>query len=462
MPSSFVLCAHIITLQGSPTVAAADRALREFPDGAIVVDGRGRILDVGNRDQIQIPDGALIEDYRGLFLVPGFVDTHIHFPQVYLRDCYGGGSLLHWLEQWVFPGEAALADRRIAKSAAQDFVHALARAGTTTALIFGSQFTVAQEALYEELRRHGLRAVVGRTLMTHGPKAAAPLLTTLDEGLALCREEIAAIHPNSEAERDSLLRAAIIPRFALSLDARGFAKLGEFYAEQRERGVHFTTHLSENAEGPTGEVATVKKRFRVANYLDVYDGRIGRGRGRPSLLGERSTFAHAVHTTAPERKRLAKAGCSVAHCPSSQLFLGSGTMPWRKISEAGITIGAGSDVGAGDSFSIPTVLNAAWKVHMSAADRVTLSPASLLHLGTLGGAQALRLSDRIGTLEAGKDADFVLLDPRSDELLAKRLEATTGLPAAQARNQRLFALLMGGPRVHSTWVQGRRVPVTIP
>ena len=201
--------------------------------------------------------------------------------------------------------------------------------------------------------------------------------------------------------------------------------------------------------------------FGIARYLDTYDGRFLRGsrEGGPSFLGRRSVFAHAVHCQKGELQRLAETGSSVAHCPISQLFLGSGTMPWRRVTGAGVVLGVGSDVGAGDSFSIPAVLGAAHKVHASApgAARYHLHPAELLHLATLGGAQALALDHRIGNFDAGKEADFVVVDPAG-------VPGMSGLLAAAASRGSvapLFALLttLAAGGVAATFVRGRRLEV---
>jgi guanine deaminase len=441
---------HIFHLAGDCDLAGARAALREHRDGVLLVDGAGRVLACGDAAEVPLPDGTLVEDHRGRILLPGFIDTHLHFPQVHLRHAFEEGGLLDWLERSVFPGEARLADPARASMAARDFVEALLRSGTTTALVFGSQFPHAQAALVDAATRAGLRLVLGRTLMTQGPRSAEPLLLPLAESLRLCREEIAAWHPRAPGGAPRL-QVALVPRFALSLDRRGFRELGELCAEVRERGVYLATHLSEDAGGPRGEVARVRRHFGVRDYLDVYDGRAGRRPG-PSLLGCRSVFAHAVHTTARERRRLAATGSGVAHCPTSQLYLGGRTMPLSRLQAAGVKIGLGSDVGAGDSFCLGSVLNAAWKVHRGARPPRTLHPAELLHLATQGGAQVLDLGRHLGSFDPGKEADFQVLDPQASPLLARRL-ADLDDQAGGSSADRLFAILMGmaelpPPRVH--------------
>ena len=217
-----------------------------------------------------------------------------------------------------------------------------------------------------------------------------------------------------------------MPRFSLSVTRRTLRGLGELYAGVRDRGVYVHTHLSENAAPDGGEVAAVRAQYDVDAYLDTYDGRFEAGSrpGGESLLGRRSVFAHAVHCTDAELARLAETQSSIAHCPTSQQFLGSGTMPWRRTTAAGVTVAAGSDVGAGNRWLIPGVLDDAYKVHLSepGADAVALHPAELLFTGTLAGAQALDQDAHLGNFDVGKDADVVLVDLAGAPALARRLE----------------------------------------
>ncbi len=243
------------------------------------------------------------------------------------------------------------------------------------------------------------------------------------------------------------MQVAIVPRFALSVTTTTLAALGELWHEYQDRGVYVTTHISENGGPAGGEVAEVRASFGVEEYLDVYDGRFlpGSRVGGPTLLGRRTVLAHAVHCSDGEFARMAEAGTSVAHCPVSQQFLGSGTLPWRRAVAGGMTIAMGSDIAAGDEWFMPRVLNACFKAHMDEAgdDAVALSPAQLLFLGTLAGARALDLEDRIGNLDAGKDADFVVIDPgRCPEL---EIVLTGRVPRddpVEDRDALLFGLLM--------------------
>jgi guanine deaminase len=450
---------HVFHVSGAPALPDATASLAHYPDGAIVVDDDGRIAWCGPWADRPHPDAHVV-DHHGAFLLPGFVDTHLHFPQVYCTDAYGGGTLLHWLEHVIFPAEARLADPDHAVRAAVDFCERLVSVGTTSSLVFGSEFPHAQDALFGAARERGLRLVSGRTTMTTGPHASAELLTSEVDAVRLAREEIDRWHPAPGSAEASHRRVAIVPRFALSVTPTTLRALGELNEQVRDDGVHLTTHLSEHGSAHAGEIGAVRSSYDVASYLDVYDGRFlpGSRHGGPSLLGRRTLVAHAVHCSEAELDRLAQTGTSIAHCPVSQQFLGSGTMPWRRVASAGTLLGIGSDIGAGDEWFVPRVLNAAFKSHMNAApqQRAALEPAQLLHLGTLGGATALDMQDDIGNFDSGKAADFVVLDPGRCPPLELAL---TRRDQDEDPQSLLFTLLLASDEraVASTWVDGARL-----
>lgn len=457
---------HIFHVAGPATLATAVESLVSIPDGVLVVNDLGRVEWVGSFDVM--PGGyADLEVVATGFILPGFVDTHLHFPQTYATDAYGGGQLLEWLNQCIFPAEARLADPGYAHRTAQDFVRRRIAVGTTAAMVFGSAFPVAQDALFTETQRAGLRLVSGRGVQTVGPDSAHALITGEDEAIDLVQAEIERWHGGDHADpRQALLQVAVVPRFSLSVTPRTLAAMGELYDAVRDRGVYFHSHLSENDRPGDGEVAAVRAVYGTEHYLDTYDGRFlpGSATGGSSLLGRRSILAHAVHCSDAELARMAETGTSIAHCPTSQQFLGSGTMPWRRTSAAGVTIAVGSDVGGGDEWLISRVLNDAYKVHISerGADGVTLHPAELLFTGTLAGAQALDMDSRFGNFDLGKDADFLLVDPDRWEPLARDLEhAIRSEDEQTATAQTLFTLLMGlrEPAIETVFVQGHKVQV---
>ncbi|MET0901224.1 MAG: guanine deaminase [Mycobacterium sp.] len=457
---------HVFHIAGDALVTDAADALVSIPDGALVVDDAGHIAYCGARSTV--PDentGAQVHDHRPGFLLPGFVDTHIHFPQTYAGDSYGGGQLLEWLNSCIFPSESRFADPEFAQRAAVEFCDRRVAAGTTAAMVFGSAFPHAQDALFTETQRRGLRVVSGRGIQTVGPESAQSLMTSEDDAIRLTREEIDKWHGADTGDVDTaLLHVAIVPRFSLSVTTETLKNLGELYDSVRDRGVYVHSHLNENNRPGTGEVDVTKEIYQVNSYLDTYDGKFLPGSvvGGKSLLGRRTILAHCVHCQDVELERMAATGTSISHCPVSQLFLGSGTMPWLRTVAAGVNIAAGTDFGGGDEWLIPRVLGDAFKQHITEPGDagVSMHPAEMLFLGTLAGARALDMENRFGNFDVGKEADFVVIEPAGTPALDAML--TYGVRADDpdlARDQTLFALLMGirESSITQVYVQGARV-----
>ncbi|MFT4164966.1 MAG: amidohydrolase family protein [Microlunatus sp.] len=457
---------HVLHVAGDADLATADCQLVSVRDGALVVDESGIVVWLGPYEELPSDYAlwAVVGDGSAL-LLPGFVDTHLHYPQTFTTDAYGGGQLLEWLERCVFPSEARLADDCYARRVARSFTRRRIQVGTTAAMVFGSAFPGAQDALFEATRDAGLRVVSGRGIQTVGPASATPLLTGEDEAIALVAEEIDRWHCADTGDPSTaMLQVAIVPRFSLSVTPRTLAALGELYGDVRDRGVYLHSHLNENNRPGDGEIAAVRAQYGVESYLDTYDGLFlpGSRRGGQSLLGRRTILAHAVHCTDNELARLAASGTSIAHCPTSQQFLGSGTMPWRRTVAHDITVALGTDVGAGDEWLIPRVANDAYKVHLSepSTNSVALSPPQLLYLCTLAGARALDQADRFGNFDLGKEADFVVIEPDRDEHLALAMGGTTDdRDPSRALYQLLFTVLMGlrEAAVAAVHVRGRAV-----
>ncbi|WP_062463782.1 amidohydrolase family protein [Demequina soli] len=455
--------AHIFHITGSPSQADLDAHLVSLPDGALVVSEDGEILWTGPFAELptMFCDAPVT---RADYLLPGFVDAHVHYPQSYATAAHGGGQLLEWLDHCIFPTEAQFQDAGFADRAARYFTRRRIAAGTTAAMVFGSAFPVAQDALYRETLKAGLRIVSGRGVQTVGPPAAAALLTSEDDAIALVADEIDRWHAVDTGDpRTARVQVGIVPRFSLSVTQRTLAALGELYEEAQLHGVYFHSHLNENNRKGDGEIAAVLGSYGVEAYLDTYDGRFlpGSRSGGRSLLGRRSSLAHAVHCQPRELARLAETGTSIAHCPTSQLFLGSGTMPWRATVETGVNVALGSDIGAGDEWLISRVAGDAYKVHISELGDAgrALSPAELLFAATLAGARALDMEHAFGNLDVGKDADFLLIETARWEPLEGML--SMGIRAEdeqQATLEELFTLMVGlrQPAIAGVYVQGRR------
>ena len=457
---------HIYHVAGSPTVSEAAAGLVSIPDGALIIDDGGGITFCGERTAI--PAGhqaATVVDHRPGFLLPGFVDTHVHFPQTYAADSYGGGHLLEWLNLCMYRAESRFAEAEFAQLAAIEFCNRRIAAGSTAAMVFGSPFPVAQDALFTQTQRSGLRIVSGRGIQTVGPETARPLLTSESDAIRLTREEIDKWHAADTGNVDTaLLHVAIVPRFSLAVTPTTLKNLGELYDSIRSSGVYVHSHLNENNRPDTGEVEATKRAYQVNSYLDTYDGKFlpGSAVGGKSLLGRRTILAHGVHCQDVELARMAETGTSIAHCPVSQSFLGSGTMPWKRTVASEVNIAAGTDIGGGDEWLIPRVLGDAFKVHISESgeDAVSLHPAEMLFTGTLAGARALDMESRFGNFDVGKEADFVVVDPSGTPALQAVLNyGVRSGDADLARDQTLFALLMGirESSIAEVYVRGSRV-----
>ncbi|EFV11849.1 guanine deaminase [Segniliparus rugosus] len=463
---SIVRRGHILHVSSSATLQTAREHLISVQDGALAVDDGGRIVYSGPYSKLpQELRTWAVRDHRPAYLIPGLVDTHVHFPQTHATGLYGGGQLLEWLDRHIFPIESRFSDPNVAGDAAWAFCSRRIAVGTTTALVFGSAFPSAQNALFAATHRRGLRMICGRTIQTVGPPTAKKLVTSEAEALSLTREEIARWHAKDTGNpATALLHVAITPRFALSVTPKTLAELGDLYHEARGSGVYFQTHFSENNRPGVGEVDSTKRAFQTDSYLDVYDGKFlpGSRPGGLSFLGPRAVLAHTVHATDAELARIAETGTAISHCPTSQLFLGSGTMPWRRTTASGATVALGSDIGGGDEWLLTRVLNDCYKVHMNEPGEagIALHPAELLYTATVAGAKALCLDERIGSLDVGKEADFLVVRTENQPWLHELLERVVPKEHRDLEaEQLLFSLIMGlkEQSIDEVYVRGRLV-----
>jgi guanine deaminase len=402
MGADTVVRGHVLHTPRNPFLG--ESALESFQDGAVAFDAEGRILATGTFSEVRRAHGdAQLEDAQGVLLLPGLIDTHVHFPQIAIIGAMGM-QLLDWLESRTLPEEARMVDDRVARETARLFLRALAAHGTTSALVFGSHFPSAQEIFFQEAKSSGLRIASG--LVVSDRELRPELHLTPEQALTATESLIDRWHGKGR------LRYAITPRFAVSCSEEMLgaceAALGE------HEGVLMTSHINENA----AEIETVSRLFPWAgDYLGTYE--------RFSLVGPRSVFAHNVHASDSELTRLAHAGASVAHCASSNAFLGSGLFPMRRHLENGVRIALGTDIGAGTSFSMFNEGLSAYEAQRLQDDGQRLGPVELLYLATRAGAQALGLDDEVGDLQPGKSADLIAIRPPPDSILEAVLESET-------------------------------------
>jgi guanine deaminase len=403
-------------------------ALECYEDGGLLVID-GRVAGCGDYPSLrdahpQIPT----VDLRGGFLLPGFVDSHIHFPQ--LRVLGGlGHSLLDWLEHCALPEEARMADHSYACRVARGFVHALASYGTTTASVFGAHFAPATAALFEAAEAAGLRIAAGQVLSDRR------LIPELHQTPERAYRESSLLIERFHRRGRSLY--SVTPRFALSA-SEAMLEVCQTLLREYE-GLLVQTHLNENLE----EIAEVARLFPWAtDYLAVYERF---GFSRPGAV-----MAHNVHPTDSELERLSDSGATVAHCPSSNAALGSGLFPFRRHIAAGVRCALGTDVGGGTGFGMLKEGLQAYLLQRIAPNGMLLNAGHLLYSATLAGAEALGLSEETGDFRTGKSADFVYVRPPADSPLAAVLERE------QSPEQALAAIftLAGVESVREVRVEG--------
>jgi guanine deaminase len=368
------------------------------PDGLVSIDERGRIGSVGAvADQPEAAAAAI--DLRPLVVLPGMVDTHAHLPQLPNAGVGFALDLLTWLDRLTFPTERSWSDPAVAAELAPKIFEAFAAAGTTTVLAYGVVYKDAMDAAFAAAERHGIRAILGKVMMdrsTYDP--TIELSSILDRSMRETSDLIARWH----GAADGRLGYAVTPRFAVSCTAD---ILRESASLAQSTGTWWQTHVSEDPF----EIAAVRSLFPDAiDYVDVYD--------RAGALGDRTILAHGIHLSERELGRLVETGSHVSHCPASNLFIGAGVMPLARYLEAGLSVSLGSDVSGGPEASIFSVMRVGAYAQLAlrsiTRDRVPiLAPLDWLRMGTLDGARALGLDDRIGSIEVGKDADLIAIDP---------------------------------------------------
>jgi guanine deaminase len=365
----------------------------------IEVNAAGSLAFVGASPSASSGVLAAAVDIRPWVVLPGLVDTHAHLPQLPNAGLGFALDLLTWLDRLTFPTERSWADPAVAERLSPAIFRAFAAAGTTTVLAYGVVYEAAMDAAFRAAEAHGIRAILGKVMMdrvTYDPTIDPA--TILDRSLRESADLIGRWH----GAADGRLGYAVTPRFAVSCTAE---LLRESASLARSAGTWWQTHVSEDP----GEIAEVARLFpKARDYVDVYDQAGG--------LGERSVLAHGIHLSDREVARLVETGTRIAHCPSSNLFIGAGVMPLGRWLDAGVGVGLGSDVSGGPEPSLFSVMRAGAYSQMArrtlvGEGRPPLGPLDWLRLGTLDGARALGLDGSIGSIEKGKEADLIVVDP---------------------------------------------------
>ena len=420
--------AALLHFLDDPASAGAE-AWEYFPDG-LLLEEDGYLTGYGDASELlgRLPADAELLEHPHALLCPGFIDTHVHYPQLDIIGSHGE-QLLEWLEKYVFPTEAQFSDIDHAREVASRFLHELLRNGTTTALVFGTVHPQSVDAFFETSEHLGLRMIAGKVMMDRNAPEA--LCDTPQSAYEDSRDLIERWHNRGRS------RYAVTPRFAPTSSPEQLAAAGRLLREHPD--VYLHTHMSENLN----EIAWVQALYpHTDHYLHSYD--------EAGLLGRRSVFAHCIHLCDDEWARMAETDCNIAFCPTSNLFLGSGLFPLARAEREGIHVGLGTDIGAGTSASLLTTMGEAYKVQQLQGH--ALSPLKSFYLATLGGARALDMDNLLGNFEPGKEADFLVLDLASTPLLRHRLAHCDELLDL------LFVLsTLGDDRsVRETWIMGER------
>ena len=359
--------------------------IEQWEDGLLLVDDCGFVTACGAYDQLapRLPKEIPVRDYRGSFLVPGFVDCHVHLPQLDCRN-KNGLTLLDWLQTYIYPAEAQFADPKWAEAVARRFFDTLLSHGITTAAVYSTVHEEATNMAFKVAQEKGLRVIMGQVLMDQNAPQA--LLRPATQLLHETERLIQQWHG-----RQDRLFYAITPRFALTCSATLMKEAGKMATQA---GCYFQTHLAETQE----EVRQAQTLHHFKNYAGFYESH--------HCLEKHSLLAHAIYLRDEEWTVLSDHHCAVAHCPTSNVFLKSGTMPLSTVERFGIRCGLGTDVGAGPTFSMREVADCACEVQ----PKGLVTPEKAFYLSTLGGAEALSLAHQTGNFTEGKWADFAVFD----------------------------------------------------
>ncbi|MBB4063307.1 guanine deaminase [Gellertiella hungarica] len=434
--TSLLIRGRLLSFKRAP-LSRDDAASYSYePDGAVlVVDGTIRASGSYGEVIEEAEDGVPEVDHRPHLILPGFIDTHLHFPQMQVIGSYAA-NLLEWLNTYTFIEEQRFADPAHGARIAVRFFDEMLRHGTTTAVANCSVHKASADAFFAESLKRNMRMIAGKVMMDRNAPEA--LRDTARSGYDDTKQVISDWHGKGRNH------VAITPRFAITSTPEQMEASGALAREYPD--LHVQTHLSENRE----EIEFTCSLYPDAkDYTDIYD--------RYGLLGPKSLFGHCIHLSDREADVMSESGSVAVHCPTSNLFLGSGLFPLRRLTqrEKPVRVAFATDIGGGTSYSMLRTLDEAYKIQQLLGER--LNPFESFYFATLGNAEALSLSDRIGTLEPGTDADLVVLNAAATPAMALKMEAVSTL------SEELFLLqTLGDDRsVVETYVAGKASKSTI-
>lgn len=435
MTPDLIIRGETLAFRADPfALAGADpsTALVHDTDGAVAILN-GRIAAMGPaRDILAANPGVPVEHWRNHIIMAGFVDAHAHYPQTEIIASYGA-QLIEWLNKYTFPAELKFADPVYARAAAETYLDECLRNGTTSASVYATVHACSADALFEAAAARNIAIATGKVMMDRN--APAGLTDTAQSSYDDSKRLLAKWHKKGRATY------AVTPRFAPTSTADQLEAAGTLWREHPDALMQ--THISENHK----EIEWVKSLFPAArDYLDVYE--------QAGLIGPGSNFGHAIHLTDREIARLRDTGSGISHCPTSNLFIGSGLFDLhglRDTSDRPIMTGLATDVGGGSSFSMFATMRTAYEIAQLRG--YSLHPAKAYYLATMGSAALLRMSSDIGNLEPGKVADIVVIDKHSTPLIEQRVRRANSISDV------LFAqmILADDRAVAATYIAGKRL-----
>lgn len=414
-----------------------DDFMRYYEDGGLVISD-GYIVDIGTYEEMQSKYiQASYDDYSGMLIMPGFIDTHIHYPQTPIIGSYGK-QLLDWLNEYTYPVEEMFSSPKYAKGASKDFIKELFKNGTTSCAAFSTEHKTSVNALFKVASDFNMRIITGKVLMNRNAPAA--LEDTVKEAYAESKELIETWHKKGRN------LYAITPRFAITCSMSELKVAGLLHKEYPD--TYIQTHLAENKD----EIKQTMDLFPdCTDYLNVYE--------KAGIVTDSSIFAHGIYLSDSELDRIKCAGSFISHCPTSNLFLGSGLFNMQRVNNKRVTTTIATDVGAGTSFSMLQTLNEAYKIQQ--LNRYVMNTFESFYKITLGAARALKLENKIGSFSLGNEADFIVIDYVAQYIQKIRMEYLKSCDKWDVENMLFGLQIMGDSRnIKATYVMGRKIDLT--
>ena len=427
-----IIKGRILQFVGNPFEVPIEKSVKVYEGGSLLIKGKFIAeIDYYSVLKKKYPD-AYVYDYKDKLITAGFIDCHMHYPQTGIIASYGE-RLLDWLNKYTFPEELRFKNYDYAQNVASLTLDLCIKNGTTTASSFCTTSIESVNAFFNEAKKRKMLVVGGRTCMDRN--AREDLLDTPKSSYDESEKLIKQWH-----DKDRIVYA-ISPRFAPTSSPEQLEALGHLWSKYPD--CLMQTHLAEQPE----EIKWVKQLYPDStDYLNVYE--------KFGLVGKKSLFGHSIYLSEREIDCLRETGSSLAHCPTSNMFIGSGIFQLLKLASNNINIGLATDTGGGSSFSMIKTMSAAYEI--AQLNGQSIHPAQLFWLATLGSSLSLNLDDKIGNLDVGKYADLVVINLSSTDVINQRR-----IRADNIWEELFPTIIMGDDRaIEETWISGSPVNIS--